>query len=331
MVEKSSQRILVTGAAGFIGGSVISRLVSQFPNTLGIDNFSEYYDSRLKHHHIQALGLEERITNIDICDFPSLKEFYSEARPDVVVHLAAQGGVRASQIDPKPYIQTNQMGFLNLLELNNLFNVEKFIYASSSSVYGEGLPTPFREDMQLPGPKSLYAASKVSNEIMARYFPQGTSHSRIGLRFFTVYGPWGRPDMAVSRLLASGYKKRPFVLTANLDLVRDFTYVEDVSDVIEDLVNTHLNSMDLHYILNVAGEAPRTMGNLIQICEASGIPINILKGEVNFLDVSLTHGSSQKLTSLGIRTPKTSLEVGIGRTAEWMSRASTSGLIEFLD
>jgi UDP-glucuronate 4-epimerase len=331
VVEKSNLRILVTGAAGFIGGSVFSRLVSQFPNTFGIDNFSEYYDSRLKRHHIQTLGVEAKITNIDICDFPSLKEFYSEARPHVVVHLAAQGGVRASQIDPKPYIQTNQMGFLNLLELNNSFDVEKFIYASSSSVYGEGLPAPFREDMQLPGPKSLYAASKVSNEIMARYFPQSTAHSRIGLRFFTVYGPWGRPDMAVSRLLVSGYKERPFILTANLDLVRDFTYVEDVSDVIEDLINATVNRAGLPHILNVAGEAPRTMGDLIQICEATGIPINISKGEINILDVSLTHGSSQKLASWGIRTPKTSLEVGIGRTAEWMSYASKSGLIEFLD
>jgi UDP-glucuronate 4-epimerase len=331
MVERSDLRILVTGAGGFIGGSVLSRLVSRYPNTLAIDNFSEYFDSRLKRHHIQVLGLKERVTELDVCDFPSLKKLYSEVRPDVVVHLAAQGGVRASQIDPKPYIQTNQMGFLNLLELNNTFEVKKFIYASSSSVYGEGLPVPFREDMQLPGPKSLYAASKVSNEIMAKYFPQSAGHSRIGLRFFTVYGPWGRPDMAVSRLLASGYKERPFVLTANLDLVRDFTYVEDVSDVIEDLIGLNVNDGSNHTILNVAGEAPRTMGNLIEICEGTGIPINISNGEINPLDVSLTHGSSEKLASLGLRTPKTSLEVGIGKTAEWMSYASKSGLIEFLD
>lgn len=331
MVERSDLRILVTGAGGFIGGSVLSRLVSRYPNTLAIDNFSEYYDSRLKRHHIQTLGLKERVTDLDVCDFPSLKELYSEVRPDVVVHLAAQGGVRASQIDPKPYIQTNQMGFLNLLELNNTFEVKKFIYASSSSVYGEGLPVPFREDMQLPGPKSLYAASKVSNEIMAKHFPQSAGHSRIGLRFFTVYGPWGRPDMAVSRLLVSGYKERPFVLTANLDLVRDFTYVEDVSDVIEDLIGLNVNDGSTHTILNVAGEAPRTMGNLIEICEGTGIPINISNGELNSLDVSLTHGSSEKLASLGLRTPKTSLEVGIGKTAEWMSYASKSGLIEFLD
>ncbi len=324
-------RILVTGAGGFIGGSVLSRLASIFPSTFALDNFTDYYDARLKRHHVQNLGLEEKVANIDICDFPALEVIYSEFCPDVVVHLAAQGGVRASQINPEPYIQTNQMGFLNLLELNNKFGVKKFIYASSSSVYGEGLPTPFKEDLYLPSPKSLYAASKVANEIMAEHFPQPKEHSRIGLRFFTVYGPWGRPDMAVSRLLASGYKKRPFVLTANLNLVRDFTYVEDVTDVIEDLIRVDVNGGTPHVILNVAGEAPRTMGELIQICQDSGVPIDITVGESNSLDVSLTHGSSEKLASMGIRTPKTKLELGIGKTAEWMSNASKSGLIEFLD
>jgi UDP-glucuronate 4-epimerase len=331
MVEKSNVRILVTGAGGFIGGSVLSRLASIHPSTLALDNFTEYYDARLKRHHVHNLGLEEKIADVDICDFPSLEKIFAEFRPDVVVHLAAQGGVRASQIDPEPYIQTNQMGFLNLLELNNRFDVGKFIYASSSSVYGEGLAAPFREDMRLPGPKSLYAASKVANEIMAQHYPRQEKHSRIGLRFFTVYGPWGRPDMAVSRLLVSGYKKRPFVLTANLDLVRDFTYVEDVTDVIEDLITVDVNGDDPHVILNVAGEAPRTMGELIDICQATGVPINISQGDINSLDVSLTHGSSEKLASMGIRTPKTNLELGIRKTAEWMSYASKSGIIEFLD
>lgn len=324
-------RILVTGAGGFIGGSVLSRLASVYPSTRALDNFSEYYDPRLKKYHIQNLGLEDKIETIDICDFVTLEKLYSKLRPDVVVHLAAQGGVRASQIDPEPYIQTNQMGFLNLLKLNNRFAVRKFIYASSSSVYGEGLPAPFKEDMQLPGSKSLYAASKVANEIMAQHYPQLEGHSRIGLRFFTVYGPWGRPDMAVSRLLVSGYKERPFLLTANLDLVRDFTYVEDVADVIEDLIKVEVNGKDPHVILNVAGESPRTMDELIKICSSTGVPINISQGEINSLDVSLTHGSSQKLASWGIRTPKTNLENGIGKTVRWMEYASKSGLIEFLD
>jgi UDP-glucuronate 4-epimerase len=209
--------------------------------------------------------------------------------------------------------------------------VNTFVYASSSSVYGEGLPAPFKEEMSLPGPKSLYAASKVANEIMARYFPCEESQTRIGLRFFTVYGPWGRPDMAVSRLLASGYKDRPFILTANKDLVRDFTYVEDVTDVIEDILAVDGTQFTSHTILNVAGESPRTMGELINICQSVGIPLNVIDGEINPLDVSKTHGSSAKLEEFGFRTPKTALEVGIERTSMWLEKFSSSGLAEYLD
>jgi UDP-glucuronate 4-epimerase len=327
----SEKRVLVTGAAGFIGGSVLSRLRRTYPGVHGIDNFSNYYDPRLKHHHIQTLAIHDCISKVDVCDYDALESLYLQYRPNVVIHLAAQGGVRASQIDPKPYIQTNQMGFLNLLELNNKYNVALFIYASSSSVYGEGLPAPFKEEMLLPGPKSLYAASKVANEIMAKHFPLQESQYRIGLRFFTVYGPWGRPDMAVSRLLASGYKERPFVLTANKDLLRDFTYVEDVTDVIEDLLAQEFNHLENHTLMNVAGESPRSMGELITVCQSSGIPLNVIAGEINFLDVSKTHGSSEKLRRLGLRIPQTSLEMGIERTSQWLAEFSAAGLTEFLD
>ncbi len=330
MVEKI-ERILITGAAGFIGGSVTSRLSSSGFIVLGIDSFSTYYNPKIKQHHISTLGIESKVEKLDICDLDSLRELYDRFQPQIVIHLAAQGGVRASQTDPAPYIQTNQMGFHNLLLLNSEFNVLDFIYASSSSVYGEGLPAPFYEDMTIPGPKSLYAASKVANELMAEHFPYHSRHHRIGLRFFTVYGPWGRPDMAVSRLLASGYKKRHFVLTANLDLVRDFTYVEDVVDVVEDLVRSDLKSFDHHTLLNVAGDSPRSMDELIRICSNLNIPVRIEIGEVNSLDVATTHGSSSKLHTLGIRIPKTSLEVGIRKTADWMAEKSNQPLIKYLD
>jgi UDP-glucuronate 4-epimerase len=330
-VDISEKRVLVTGAAGFIGGSVLSRLRRTYPGVHGIDNFSNYYDPRLKHHHIQTLAIHDCISKVDVCDYDALESLYLQYRPDVVIHLAAQGGVRASQIDPKPYIQTNQMGFLNLLELNNKYHVALFIYASSSSVYGEGLPAPFTEEMLLPGPKSLYAASKIANEIMAKHFPLQKSQYRIGLRFFTVYGPWGRPDMAVSRLLASGYKERPFILTANKDLLRDFTYVEDVTDVIEDLLAQEFNHPENHTLMNVAGESPRSMGELITVCQSSGIPLNVIAGEINSLDVAKTHGSSEKLRRLGLRIPQTSLEMGIERTSQWLAKFSVAGLTEFLD
>jgi UDP-glucuronate 4-epimerase len=330
-VKEKIKRILITGAAGFIGGSVISRLSNNGFMVQGIDSFSTYYNPKIKQHHITSLGIKSKVDELDICDLDALRKVYERFQPQIVIHLAAQGGVRASQTDPAPYIQTNQMGFHNLLVLNSEFSVLDFIYASSSSVYGEGLPSPFHEDMTIPGPKSLYAASKVANELMAEHFPYDSSQHRIGLRFFTVYGPWGRPDMAVSRLLASGYKKRPFVLTANLDLVRDFTYVEDVVDVVEDLVNSDLKSFGHHTLLNVAGDSPRSMDELIGICSNLNIPVKIEIGKVNSLDVATTHGSSSKLRTLGFRIPQTSLEVGVRKTANWMAEKPNQTLIKYLD
>ncbi len=325
------ERVLITGAAGFIGGSVTSRLLNCGFSVQGIDNFSDYYNPKIKLHHITTLDIDSSIINLDICNLGELQKLYETFRPQIVIHLAAQGGVRASQTDPAPYINTNQMGFYNLLQLNSEFKVLDFIYASSSSVYGEGLPAPFEESMPLPGPKSLYAASKVANELMAEHFPSNSNHHRIGLRFFTVYGPWGRPDMAVSRLLTSGFKERPFTLTANLDLVRDFTYVEDVVDVLEDLVKSDTQAFDSHTLLNVAGEAPRSMGDLLQIFSKLEIPTNIEQGRVNPLDVGKTHGSSSKLFQFGLRIPKTSLEMGIRRTADWMAKKINTPIFEYLD
>lgn len=325
------ERILVTGAAGFIGASVTSRLLKSGFEVQGVDNFSKYYDPIIKRHHTTNLGIESKIVEVDICDLHDLRMVYKTFKPQLVIHLAAQGGVRASQMDPAPYIQTNQMGFYNLLLLNKEFKVLNFVYASSSSVYGDGLLAPFHEDMSIPGPKSLYAASKVANELMAEHFPGDSNHRRVGLRFFTVYGPWGRPDMAVSRLLASGLKEKPFILTANLDLVRDFTYVEDVVDVVEDLTNSDLQTFERHTLLNVAGEAPRSMEELIGICSNLDVPIKIEYGEINTLDVATTHGSSAKLIRLGIRIPRTSLELGISKTAAWMGQSTIYPLIEYLD
>lgn len=326
-----NKQVLVTGAAGFIGGSVMYRLLSQGFKVHGIDSFSNYYNPKIKHHHTATLSLSSSVSNLDICNYVGLSELYSEIRPDIVIHLAAQGGVRASANDPEPYIQTNQMGFYNLLQLNNLFNVKEFIYASSSSVYGEGLPTPFLENMSLPSPKSLYAASKVANELMAENFLIGAGAKRIGLRFFTVYGPWGRPDMAVSKLLTSGVDNHEFTLTANLDLARDFTFVEDVTDVVEDLINLDKQNFGAHTIFNVAGESPRTMSELIGICNNLGFVLNIRPGVVNKSDVIKTHGSSEKLAKFGLRIPRTTLESGIDSTYKWLSSNGTKEILEFLN
>lgn len=325
-----NKRVMVTGAAGFIGASIASRLIKKGLNVRGIDNFSDYYHPGLKRHHTKKLGLDNFISDLDICKYEDLSRLYTNFQPDVVVHLAAQGGVRASENDPLPYIQTNQIGFYNLLRLNEEFGVKEFIYASSSSVYGEGLSTPFLESMPLPGPKSLYAASKVANELMAANFSLNSDHRRIGLRFFTVYGPWGRPDMAISRLLSSGLTNREFVLTANMDLVRDFTFVEDVTDVVEDLIDLDKKVFNSHTILNVSGESPRTMSDLIQICTKLSFGLRIVQGDRNKSDVSITHGSNEKLKNFGVRVPRTSLEKGIEATSTWIADTENADILGYL-
>jgi UDP-glucuronate 4-epimerase len=298
---------------------------------VGIDNFSPYYSPLIKRMHLAVGKVENFVQTVDISDIESLRAVYRNYSPTVVVHLAAQGGVRASQLEPEPYIQSNQLGFLNLLTLNNEFGIEKFIYASSSSVYGDGLMPPFKEDMKLPGPKSLYALSKLSNELMAEYFPNVPHGKRLGLRFFTVYGPWGRPDMAVSRILVSGLRKKHFNLTASLHLSRDFTYVDDVSSAIIDLIRLSSQTFQSHQIFNVAGESPRSMFELIEICRSQGLDIQVSPAPINELDVAITHGSSSKLNAIGVQTPHVSLEEGIKKTISWMTSQSIAEVLEILD
>jgi len=323
-------RILVTGAAGFIGGSLLARLVNSNVKVLGVDNYSNYYDSRIKLMHIKSENLASNIERVDISNYDNLKNIYSEFSPDTVVHLAAQGGVRVSQYEPEPYIITNQLGFLNLLKLNNEFSVNKLIYASSSSVYGNETSAPFQEDLISSPPKSLYAASKLVNELMATYYPNLTKGIRIGLRFFTVYGPWGRPDMVVAKLIAAGLLKKEFSLTANLELARDFTYINDVIDTLEDLLTLNTSAFEQSTIFNVSAENPRRLDELIAMLKNLKINVNIKKDITSKLDVNLTHGSTKKLREAGIRIPKTSLEEGLKYTLEWMSKPINKDVLKMI-
>jgi UDP-glucuronate 4-epimerase len=275
-------------------------------------------------------GLSSRVKICDLSTKQDLEDIYQSFKPDIVINLAAQGGVRASQLDPEPYIVSNQLGFFNLLQLNNKFGIKLFVYASSSSVYGDGLQPPFIESSILPAPKSLYAASKLSNELMAEHFPN-TSGPRIGLRFFTVYGPWGRPDMAVSRLLSSSLVGNEFVLTANKSLKRDFTFVEDLTSSVAALIHKKVQDFHGNEIFNIACQSPRSLSELLEICKEIGLKSTVVEGEVNKTDVRITHGSSEKLAGLGISVPTTSLEDGLLKTTEWMKSLSDSELRLFLD
>ena len=275
------------------------------------------------------MGLEGVTIESDISDPVQLVQIFEEVKPTVVINLAAQGGVRASRINPAPYLHSNQIGFLNLIQTSKRFKVSKFIYASSSSVYGDSELAPFKESSELPAPKSLYALSKMSNEIIARDFAS-TGMAKIGLRFFTVYGPWGRPDMAIFRILASAKLQKEFVLTASPEVKRDFTFVDDVSSVIEYLTR-NVVARDEHQVINVAGGNPYSLAELFIILEEMGIKLNIRMGDADSLDVKLTHASVEKLKSLGIPLPNTSLTQGVEKTFDWLKSIDDTKLREWFD
>jgi UDP-glucuronate 4-epimerase len=320
-------KILITGAAGFIGGHVSKLLTEYGHEVIGFDNFSTYYSPGMKKAHLSSnttFPLEE----VDISKHELVFRRFSEISPDCVIHLAAQGGVRASTTNPMPYITANQIGFLNVLQASEKVGVGKFIYASSSSVYGEGLKAPFRENSILPAPKSLYALSKLSNENIAKNLPSSGAE-RIGLRFFTVYGPWGRPDMAVFRLLASALLGREFQLTANLDVKRDFTFVTDVASTIHSVIQS-ASSIE-NEIFNVAGSNPYSLTQLFQLLDNYKISPKIVKTKADLMDVNLTHGSTEKLANFGLSVPQTTLESGIQITWDWIQKIDKNDLRDWFE
>ena len=246
-----------------------------------------------------------------------------------MINLAAQGGVRASKKNPRPYLESNQIGFLNLLEASSLHGVKKFIFASSSSVYGNHQKPPFQENYELPSPKSLYALSKISNELIAKNFVD-SEMAITGLRFFTVYGPWGRPDMAIFRLIASSILNQPFELSASLDVMRDFTFVDDVSKVILSLIHRS-DSPQRYEVFNVAGGRPYTLNNLLQILKTRNYELSLNEVGRDEADVNVTHGSTEKLAHNRLPIPDTTLEIGIDKTINWLEKIEKKYIAEWFN
>ncbi|MBV8520381.1 MAG: NAD-dependent epimerase [Acidobacteria bacterium] len=225
-------KILLTGAAGFIGFHVTQRLLARGDSVVGIDNLNDYYDPSLKDARLAMLRESPRFTfeRADISDTGAVLRLFDIHRPERVVNLAAQAGVRYSLINPHAYTQSNVSGFLNILEGCRATNVEHLVYASSSSVYGANTRQPFAEDDNVDHPVSLYAATKKANELMAHTYSHLFGVPTTGLRFFTVYGPWGRPDMALFKFTRGILEETPIEVYNEGRMVRDFTYVDDVAE-----------------------------------------------------------------------------------------------------
>ena len=223
-------KILVTGAAGFIGMHLTIRLLNQGHEVVGLDNLNDYYDVNLKKARIEFIGSTNQFSflKIDLAECDQINAVFLEFRPDVVINLAAQAGVRYSLQQPRSYIDSNIVGFTNILEACRHMEVKHLIYASSSSVYGLNEEMPYHEGQNVDHPLALYGATKRANELLSHSYSHLFGLPATGLRFFTVYGPWGRPDMALFKFTSSIIDDKPIDVYNHGQMIRDFTYIDDV-------------------------------------------------------------------------------------------------------
>ena len=316
-----THRILVTGAAGFIGSYVSVRLAAMGHQVVGCDNFNDYYDPQLKHDRVAALLAPAGVACevVELADAAQVEALFARVKPTLVVHLAAQAGVRYSLLNPQAYIQSNLVAFGHILEACRQNRIEHLLYASSSSVYGENAKVPFSEDDVTDTPVSLYAATKKSNELMAHSYSKLYKFPATGLRFFTVYGPWGRPDMAYFSFTQKLLKGAPIQVFAEVKLTRDFTYIDDIVEgVVRLLFKPSAEGGVPHAVYNIGNDQPVSVLYFIETLEqALGV-----KAEKEFLpmqpgDVPATHADTRKLRQWVDFAPQTSLATGLGHFATW--------------
>ena len=309
----TNKTYLITGAAGFIGFYLSKKLLEKGCKVIGIDNINDYYDINLKHTRLEKLKPFENFTFIkaDISDKDMIMETFETYKPNIVVNLAAQAGVRYSIENPDVYIGSNVVGFFNILEACRYNPVDHLVYASSSSVYGSNKRVPFEETDFVDNPVSLYAATKKSNELMAHTYSHLYKIPATGLRFFTVYGPLGRPDMAYFGFIEN-------------DLYRDFTYVDDIVEGIERLLNNPSEEVVPHKVFNIGNNSPEKLMTFITTLEkclgkALGREVEFEKifEPLKAGDVPATYASTDKLQEVVGFKPSTSIEEGLQRFADW--------------
>ena len=318
-------KILVTGAAGFIGSKLMSMLADRGDETVGIDNLNDYYDVRLKHGRIAEFctGERRRFLEMDIADKPALDALFEAERFDAVVNLAAQAGVRYSITNPYAYMRSNLEGFMNILEACRNYPVKHLVFASSSSVYGLNAKVPYSEEDTVDNPVSLYAASKKSNELMAHAYAKLYGLPCTGLRFFTVYGPWGRPDMAPMLFASAITKGEPIKVFNGGDMIRDFTYIDDI---VEGTVRTldHVpaaadcpNGVP-YRIYNIGCSNPvRLMDFISEIEQAVGRPAEKVFLPMQAGDVYQTNADTTHLEQEVGYKPHVRLHEGITAFIDW--------------
>ena len=329
-------KILVTGAAGFIGFHTCLKLIQQGHEVYGIDNINDYYDTKLKFDRLNELGFNKteatifktefqsskygglRFSRIDLVDDISIDNLFKLEQFEVVCNLAAQAGVRHSIENPKAYTDSNISGFLNILEGCRNYKVKHLVYASSSSVYGQNKKVPFETTDNVDHPISLYAATKKSNELMAHTYGHLYGFKTTGLRFFTAYGPWGRPDMAYYLFAEAISKNIPIKVFNNGEMERDFTYIDDIVNGVTKIIEANIVDREHYKIYNIGNNKTESLMDFITIIEkalnkkASKEMMPMQAG-----DVPKTWANIEEIKNDFNYQPKTSIRVGISKFINW--------------
>lgn len=316
-------KILVTGAAGFIGSKLAYSLAERGDEVIGIDNLNDYYDVRLKEGRLKEFGGKWHFIKMALEDKQSIDNLFANEHFDVVVNLAAQAGVRYSITNPYSYLQSNLVGFLNILEACRHSSVSHLVFASSSSVYGMNTKVPYNEDDKVDLPVSLYAATKKSNELMAHCYAKLYGISCIGLRFFTVYGPWGRPDMSPMLFANALREGKPIKVFNNGDMIRDFTYIDDIVEgtiraIDHPLVADNCPNQVAYKIYNIGCSHPVKLMDFIREIELSyGKDAEKIYLPMQPGDVYQTNADTTKLEIEMGYAPHWSLHDGIAEFMKW--------------
>jgi len=327
-------KVLVTGAAGFIGSALAHRLLDRGDEVVGIDNLNDYYDVRLKHARLERLSVREDFSfqKLDIAERKPMRALFSSGKFDAVVHLAAQAGVRYSIENPAAYVDANLVGFLHVLEGCRHYKVGHLVFASSSSVYGANTRLPFSEHDNVDHPVSLYAASKKANELMAHSYAHLYGLPCTGLRFFTVYGPWGRPDMALFLFTEGILAGRPIRVFNRGEMVRDFTYIDDIVEGVVRVIGHPASpapewsgdrpdpatSYAPWRIFNIGNSQPVNLMRYIEViekCLGRKAVLELLPMQPG--DVRATTADVSDLEQAVAFRPRTSVEEGVAKFVAW--------------